>query len=381
LVALPRTLPYVDGVRALAALFVMLGHTWFQPTNGYYPERWMNKLGLSHGHLAVDVFIVVSGFVIGYPIATKSDRIDSLSGFFRRRMRRILPPYYAALALCTAFILFVAHERTGTVWDNSLPLTWESLLMRALLLHDLPIQVPGGLISYQLWSIAVEFHIYLLTPLLVLSVRRLGAVATLTITVGASALIHSLWPQADTLTHWYVALFLLGFLAVRIAVKSPNAVRGMRTWGIASLALTGFVLLALGNTRAGAFTLWFDVAVGAGTAAVLASLFSEVGSSGGSWLFRALSSRALVWVGGFSYSLYLIHPAVLQLEWLLLRELEATSSPIQTFFVLAFLSPVVIAASWLFHVAFESPFMNKARARAAETVATAARAPAPAPQG
>src|SRR5688500_4271280 len=72
------TLHYVDGVRAVCALFVLVAHTWFQPANGYYAERWMNKLGLSYSHLAVDAFIVVSGFVIGLPIARSGDRIKSL---------------------------------------------------------------------------------------------------------------------------------------------------------------------------------------------------------------------------------------------------------------------------------------------------------------
>lgn len=62
-------LAFIDGLRAIAALFVMVCHAYFEPANGYYASRLMNHLGLTYGHVAVDLFIVVSGFCLMLPIA------------------------------------------------------------------------------------------------------------------------------------------------------------------------------------------------------------------------------------------------------------------------------------------------------------------------
>ena len=78
-------LAFIDGLRAIAALFVMVCHAYFEPANGYYASRLMNHLGLTYGHIAVDVFIVVSGFCLMLPIARRGDQMPPLKQFFTRR--------------------------------------------------------------------------------------------------------------------------------------------------------------------------------------------------------------------------------------------------------------------------------------------------------
>ena len=55
-------LAFIDGLRAVAALFVMVCHAYFEPANGYYASHLMNHLGLTYGHIAVDVFIVATAY-------------------------------------------------------------------------------------------------------------------------------------------------------------------------------------------------------------------------------------------------------------------------------------------------------------------------------
>src|SRR4051794_13333767 len=90
----------LDGIRGLAALFVVLHHCWFESFPGY-PDNtgpaW--TAWLLYGHLAVLVFMVLSGFSLGIAPARKGWRIDDLRRYAHRRAWRILPPYWPALLL------------------------------------------------------------------------------------------------------------------------------------------------------------------------------------------------------------------------------------------------------------------------------------------
>ena len=95
-----RRLDFLDGVRALAALYVVAHHIWLTT----YPKYPLNTgpwyLGwLAYGHLAVAVFIVVSGYSLAIGPARRGLALGSSARFFRRRAWRIIPPYWAALAL------------------------------------------------------------------------------------------------------------------------------------------------------------------------------------------------------------------------------------------------------------------------------------------
>lgn len=346
------TLQYVDGVRAVCALFVLVAHTWFQPANGYYAERWMNKLGLSYSHLAVDAFIVVSGFVIGLPIARAGDRIKSVPRFLKRRATRILPPYYAALLFAVAFILLGANRMTGTVWDNSLPLTWQRLLLHVSLLQNLPFDVPGGSISYQLWSIAVEFQIYLLAPLLVLLSRKTGYVFCVALTLALSFLVHRAFPRFDLAWHWYVGLFAMGAAVARVTVRAPELANKLFWPGLGLLGLAGASILMFGNAFFKSNVFWIDVAVGAGVTGVIGGLAGAERNP----LRRVLEHSWLAGIGRFSYSLYLIHPMLLHLTWLGLKRV-ASFDNVELFFVMLALNPLIVLAAWVFYRVFERPFM------------------------
>jgi peptidoglycan/LPS O-acetylase OafA/YrhL len=111
---------FLDGLRGLAALYVVLFHirAQFDPGAPLHPfatrSGEMATVWLAHGHLAVDVFIVLSGFCLMMPVAASPDKHlkGGVAGYLKRRARRILPPCYAALAL--AFLpLIAAHVILG----------------------------------------------------------------------------------------------------------------------------------------------------------------------------------------------------------------------------------------------------------------------------
>src|SRR5260221_14573530 len=95
---------YLDGIRALAALYVVLYHATTVKTTDQsalpQPLRFIVAI-LREGHFGVVVFIVLSGFSLMLPIARagSTELVDGFRRYLRRPARRIMPPYYVALAL------------------------------------------------------------------------------------------------------------------------------------------------------------------------------------------------------------------------------------------------------------------------------------------
>ena len=166
-----------------------------------------------YGHQAVDVFLVLSGFCLMLPVVRHGTLAGGAWGFYLRRARRILPPYYAALGLCVLLLLLlplVSHHHGARF-------TPAGLVVNALLLQDLfpPL---ANQFDAPTWTVAVEWKIYFLFPLLVWLLGRAGPGAVLLLTAalgaGLTALLHRLAPAMplDHTCPWYVALFGLGVL-------------------------------------------------------------------------------------------------------------------------------------------------------------------------
>ena len=173
-------LEYVDGIRALAALIVYLNHAYAQITAGdvyKLKSPWsLASYSMVAGHLSVTVFIVISGFCLTLPVISNGGQLrGGVGGFLRRRARRILPPYYAAVALCLLLIWTVIGKPTGSLWDYPIRVNAAAIFCHLVLIQDL---FATSLINYVFWSIAVEWHIYFIVPLLVWCWRRYGAPAS-----------------------------------------------------------------------------------------------------------------------------------------------------------------------------------------------------------
>jgi peptidoglycan/LPS O-acetylase OafA/YrhL len=358
--AAPLRIEFVDGVRALAALYVVAHHTLLT-VYGVPPTGAPSIFApLLYGHFGVAVFIVVSGFSLGLAPARRGWHLGrgGYWTFMRRRAWRILPPYWAALALSVVLVILLT-SRTND------PLSWKGVGTHFFLVQDF---VSGKTPNGAFWSIAVEWQLYWIFPLLLLIRRRPGPVALIAVAVafvatlgvvaehgGGGVVAHKLLHASPQLG----ALFVFGIVAASV-VSSPGAPH-RRWWGpvalIAGVAVVlACVLLGTKSAANNSFWLfyWLDLIIGVAVASGVAYLTATETSR----VRRVLQSRALVSVGHFSYSLYLVHAPLLALAWFFIVKPLGLSSLAAFAVMFGIVAPLIVVASYFFHRVAERPFME-----------------------
>jgi peptidoglycan/LPS O-acetylase OafA/YrhL len=344
----------LDGLRGLAALYVVLFHCWLYSFIGFPRNTGPAWTGwLLHGRLAVVFFLLVSGFSLAVTAASRGWELGGVRRFLRRRAWRILPPYWAALALS----LLVAWTLDPAPREPQ-P-TERTVVVYGALLQDL---VAERTPNAAFWSIAVEGQLYLLFPLLLLVRRRLGAVvmlAAVTLPVaGYGILAPGGTPEegANLLTPHLAPVFAAGIVTAGIVVARDRVRRLPWPW-LATLAAAPVLLLivAKGSVWTVGHYFWIDLAV----VPAMAFLVAGVASGRPGALVRLLSTRPLRTLGGFSYSLYLIHvPIVMVVARQVTPELLDPFGIRAFALTLALAVPATLLASWLFAKTFEHPFQR-----------------------
>lgn len=292
----------IDALRAVAVGLVILFH--------------YGVPGFSGGFAGVDIFFVISGFLIGGIIdrELKGGRFSFLS-FYERRVRRIFPALFAMLAACAAaasVLLYPADYQRFAESALAAALFWSNIHFNAVAgywdvaAHTKPL--------LHTWSLAVEEQFYLVFPLLLFALRgwrRHWQYAALTLlfilSFGASV-----WAvKTDPTGAFYLAPyrfweFLTG---AGLAMASPFAVR-LRSAGDTYRAWLGSIAALLGLVM----IVWAALTLHEGTnfpgfGAVLPCLGAALLIAAGpdNAVSRALSWRPVVFVGLISYSLYLWH--------------------------------------------------------------------------
>jgi len=342
----------LDGIRGLAALFVVVHHCFLASFPGYprmtgpWWSGWM-----IYGHLAVVVFIVLSGFSLAVAPARHGWRLDGLGRYAHRRAWRILSAYWPALVFSMAMAwVFVAQPGEGRPGVRS-------AAVYGLLVQDITgAPSPNG----AFWSIAVEAQLYLLLPLLLLLVRERGQVLMLlvvTVPVLVIGVFASSVPLIDLFTRFTPQLavgFGAGVLAAGFA-NDPQWRRLPLHWLAAGAAVPPLVLIAvLGSTWTVEHYFWVDLAVTPSIALLLAA----IGAGRARRLGAALDVRPIRSLGGFSYSLYLVHaPIVVAVSALLVR--PRTGSGVDALVAMLVLAlPLALVVSRLFAAVFDLPFQR-----------------------
>jgi peptidoglycan/LPS O-acetylase OafA/YrhL len=339
----------LDGLRGLAALYVVVYHVFLRAFPGYPVDPAPFWAGwFAYGRFAVVVFIVLSGFSLALSPAREGWKLDGLASFARRRARRILPAYWAALVFSLAVAWLIVPPP-----GQGLP-TAKSVLVNGLLVQNL-VGAPSPNRSF--WSLAVEAQLYLLFPLLLLLVRRWGAiamVATVTLLVAALGVVG---PHVSRLETFVVhsppdlaALFAVGILAAGI-VQAGNA-RWSWPWHWLALAAAAPVIAAIwwqGTAWTNDNLLWVDLALGPAVTCLLAGLATGRPAR----MLRLLDARPMRKLGASSYSMYLIHAPIVVVVYVKIVA-GRVGHGVPAFLVsLALVLPLTIAFARVFARVFE----------------------------
>ena len=312
--------PHIDGMRALAVLAVIVYH--------------LHASWLPGGFTGVDVFFVISGFVVSASLARSSSFVGwrGLLGFYARRMRRIMP----ALVLClltTALLsaLFIPDSWLSETSGNTGRMAFFGLSNWVLARTGNDYFSPRSDFNpyTHTWSLGVEEQFYLLFPLLFMAWGKgqggrrvsmlLFALATAASLFHAMARAHQGGHEVDafyltTTRFWQLGIGVLLFqwLDMRKQADAPLA-GSAGPWQSLAL-LVSLVLLGYGlwSARPG-HSPWMD---GAWPVLGALGLLGLLHHSPGGLTYRVLASRPFVLVGKMSYSLYLWHwPVFVLFRW------------------------------------------------------------------
>jgi peptidoglycan/LPS O-acetylase OafA/YrhL len=395
--------PALTAVRGIAAFWVFVYHAWL--TAG--PQLLTLSLAsltidltpfASVGWAGVDIFYVLSGFLLWSVFERFASRqTDSLGlgRFAKRRALRILPAYYAQLAVLVALAFATNLIPRPTAGDVAAHLTLTHALSWDYLLS----------MNGVWWTLSIEAQFYVALPILALAVRRLGWPAILlggfflmlAWRIGAFELVRNdPIPKRVWLIEQFpgrLDQFLLGMFAQHATRAASGPLAALRAWlrerraivwliplsGIASLIALAYALhidnfyLRYWDGHPSLF-VWHTAAA----AAVALSLYaiSLRGDDGGSHALstsgvRRAVAAVLVALGTVSYSLYLWHEVLLRLIGPHLYASfanPATPAAFATTFFAGFAICITVATLW--YLLFEAPFLNaRARLRAPDDLA------------
>jgi peptidoglycan/LPS O-acetylase OafA/YrhL len=331
----------LDAWRALAALAVVVFHCVNRPVT---PSMGTWARVLLFGWAGVFVFFPISGYCILAALLRSENA--TLPQFLRRRWRRIVPPYWASLLVVIGVALAAAPFNHYSVGYLNIGTTkWLSVLTLTQVWVDSP-----AIINPVYWTLCYEEQFYLVMALTLLAPANQRLRVLLAVTLIATAYCSPAWPgqfRAAGLFLGYWLSFASG-LAAFVWLRLPQH----RWW-----AVTVF-----GCATVTAIQTWDIAVLISGAAALIFIVLAPYDHA----LARTKVGAALISVGLFSYSLYLVHvPIGGRVVNGLLR------LPLPFLVPSAVAVGVSLVAGWCFHVAVERRFLNAARAAPAAPTAPA----------
>jgi peptidoglycan/LPS O-acetylase OafA/YrhL len=360
----------IDALRGIAALGVVFHHTLEHPAG--LPGSWSKwplylvQLCSSFGYIGVFLFFVISGFCIHlqWAKARAAGQVAEIrfGPFWKRRIRRLYPPYIIALAA----YLVIAALTSGI---NLSHFFFYDVIMHLLMLHNLDPRTCYS-INGVFWTLAIEEQLYLAYFLLLFLRTRWGWGPTLVICLlarlGWVALSHLIWltsgvgvpvPEAAA-SHWFTwALGAVGVEAIFGLVQLPRWCRNL--W-LASTLIIGASAVTLLLPSIPKDTLmhnlgWFLIHPAWGLGFFI--LVNRTVLAERKWISKS-SLPGLVSVfatlGIFSYSIYLTHELVIMQSWQFVN--TALPRILNSFLIVI---PATIAFAWIFFWFCEKPFLAR----------------------
>lgn len=304
---------YIDGLRGIAVLSVVGFHA--------FPD-WIFS-----GFVGVDIFFVISGFLISSIILMNLERAHfSYTDFYKRRIKRIFPALIVVITTCFAlgwyvllpdeFRQLLKHIAAGAGFVSNFVL-WSEAGYFDNSAHTKPL--------LHLWSLSIEEQFYIAWPLVVGMVwrRKWNFLALALVIAGGSFALNVISVTTDSVAAFYSPLsryweLMVGGSLAYLSMRHPRLVKQFSNYqSVIGLIAIGLGIFAIQNDRS--FPGWSALLPTGGA-------FLVIAAGPEAWLNkRVLASRGLVWVGLISYPLYLWHwPALVFARTIIGRNLHVS---------------------------------------------------------
>lgn len=365
-------IPAIDGLRAVAMLMVVSCHMYAFSYNPVFLVQ-ARGLHLDVGRIftqfpsGVDLFMVLSGFCLFMPLCKSPEAMQRWQwrSFYARRVQRIVPPYYAAIA----YAVLLPVVLVAVFYALQLPAKWQPLdtlwvyVAHLLFLQTLFLSTFGH-VNAAFWSLALEAQFYVVFPLVVFGFRRFSIrflVAMIVVSIIYRMLAAHITMHMGYKPQYLSSIFFLGrwmqFAAGMAAAWFVANHRHKDQWRSAAWGtqvLVGSVALFIVACAFCPDLSWWR------------SLLLALAFSGTILAFcvsttplRALvENRLMAWLGFISYSIFLVHwPTVYYLSEILKKGAHLHGRG--EFLVLCTLGfAIVVGVSYVFFLLFEKPFLN-----------------------
>ena len=352
-----RFIPEIDGLRFAAIGMVVLFHL-----NGYLLAKaslyhsgplpqsdWLAQIALA-GNRGVELFFVISGFILGLPFAAhhlnNAPRVD-LRKYYLRRLTRLEPPYFVTVLLLFVLALWVQGKTAAALYPH--------LAASLFYLHNLIYGSASPVIGVA-WSLEIEVQFYVLVPLLTFLfairkrwLRRLILVALVLGTLSAQSRFLPQSGPASLSILAYLQFFLIGFLLADVFLADwREAPQSNSYWD--GVTLVGWPLLFI-VLRSDVLAHWlFPFLV----------FLLYCAAFRGDWSRRVFSNPCITVVGGMCYSIYLIHYEVISAVGRFTKGI-AESLPYWAYFSvqLALIGASIFFVCGVYFVLLEKPCMRR----------------------
>ncbi|MFZ3583423.1 acyltransferase family protein [Loktanella sp. DJP18] len=309
----PQRKSELDGLRCIAVVPVVVAHAWATLLPG--------------GHLGVDIFFVLSGYLIAGLLAHEiSTNTFSLQNFYRRRILRLMPAFFVVV-VATLMMSWLVQTPSETA------VTFKTALASVFSISNLYLPITGGYFSpnaalnplLHTWSLGVEEQFYLIFPLILFIIMKWAPrslLPVLTLLAFASLLdSYSLHSDRSNWAHYSPLAraweLLLGAALGTCLAKPGHALRSrLSSIVVDAIAWISLSVILLTFSHSGGKNEFFSqVMISLATAFLIWSIIGR-----NSFIVRVFRWRFLVWTGLMSYSIYLWHQPIMAMTRLFMDD-------------------------------------------------------------
>jgi exopolysaccharide production protein ExoZ len=334
-----RSLMSIQVLRAVAALAIVIAHFWSAFEAFGHPNPWPNFI---LGAAGVDLFFVISGFIMVYSSEAMFGQPMAPAQFILRRLARIVPLYWAATTIWLCWIL--AYHQGLAPYD----LDWRSVLASYVFL---PYPGPSGLYQAPVlgvgWTLNYEMFFYAIFAVALLFPRRVAVIGISALFVTIVFIGHKLGPVPPNPMVVWANQLILEFAFGMVIAQVYRAGMRLPLWIAGMLIFSGVGLLCLSPN--GDFRLLPRYLNWGGAAALIVAGFtlSKARAPNGRLM------KGLVLLGDASYALYLTHAIVVAVaQWFVAPRMNPSTQP---WLYAAFLLTLCLGTAIAVHLILERP--------------------------